>query len=745
MTASAMTPFGRLPGKITPRHRELLALVYVRQSSRHQVLEHTESTRLLYAMASRATALGWPPGRVEIIDEDLGISGRTIADRAGFQRLVTEVTMGHVGLVLGIDTSRLARSNRDWQQLLELCALSGTLLADADGVYDPAEHNDRLLLGLKGSMSEYEAHLIRQRMITARAAKAARGEMALPLPAGYVRRPSGEVVLDPDEQVRDTIRLVFRLFDRLGTAHAVMRYLVDHQILMPKRQYGGPDKGELIWRRAHRDAVLNILRNPTYAGAYAYGRRKLDPTRLVPGQPASGRTTRPLEEWEVLLPGRLPAYITFDDYQRNLTQIAANRSAPDAPRAPRDGPALLAGLVVCGRCGYRASVRYPTWAIDRPSPHVYNCAAQSSSYGAPFCQGMAGDILDDHLTEQVLNALTPAAVELSLHAAGQLQDERFAADKLWRERIERAEHTADLARRAFHLVEPENRLVARQLETEWEAALTALAALREDYDRFQQRTPTGLTDSERARIRALAEDIPALWLAPTTTDLHRKRIIRTVITSVEIDVIGVSERVQITTTWAGGHRTHTEIARPVGAVEQLSYYPQLAARITDLNDAGFGAVRIANQLNTEDIRPPRLRGQWKTSTPSRDQQTWPGQPPCRQPRQPHPRPGPGRERMAPFRPGTRTGHVPQPVQPVDPPRMDHRPPRSRAPIALDRHRGPGRSGAAPPDPRAAPRPTPTTPLPPTTRRRRTSRKAPQWDIQNGMRDLRLVVLGSGVQ
>ncbi|MEU2874224.1 recombinase family protein [Streptomyces olivoreticuli] len=421
--------------------------------------------------------------------------------------------------------------------------------------------------------------------------------------------------MDPDEQVQETIRLVFRLFDRLTTAYAVMCFLANHGILLPKRQYGGPDKGELVWRRAGRDAVLRILRNPAYAGAYAYGRRRLDPARLVPGQPASGRVEMPLEEWDVLLPDVLPAYITFDDYQRNLARIADNRHTKDSIGSPRAGPALLAGLVKCGRCGYRATIQYPSWTICHASPHSYSCGAQTSAFAGAYCQSVAGDLLDAHVSEQVLAALTPAALELSLHAAGQLQDERVTQDRLWRLRIERAEHTADHARRAFHLVEPENRLVARQLEGDWEHALTDLAALREDYDRFTATLPIGLSDSEHTRIRALADNIPALWHAPATTDIHRKRIIRAVLTSVEFTVIGVSERVLITTTWAGGHHSRTEITRPVGATEQLSYYPQLVTRITEMTNEGLGALRIAHRLNAEGLHPPRLRGgQWQTST-----------------------------------------------------------------------------------------------------------------------------------
>ena len=318
-------------GKIQGWHRDRLAAVYVRQSSRQQVLDHGESTRLQYGLTERAVALGWPASRVMVIDEDLGRSAANAAERPGFARLVAEITMGHVGLVLGLEMSRLARAGRDWHQLIELCTLAGALLADADGVYDPNEYNDRLLLGLKGTMSEVELHLIRQRMASGRLAKAGRGELAVPLPAGYARRPSGEVALDPDEQVQAVIRLVFHLFEQLGTVHAVLRFLVGHQVQIGMRERSGPGKGEVVWRAPHQQGLVNMLRNPAYAGIYAYGRSRTDRSRRLPGREHSGRV-RALEagQWLVRIDGALPAYISVEQYERNLARMAANRARADA-------------------------------------------------------------------------------------------------------------------------------------------------------------------------------------------------------------------------------------------------------------------------------------------------------------------------------------------------------------------------------------------------------------------------------
>ena len=338
-------PWGRSGQRIAPELCDRSAIVYVRQSSRQQVLDHSESTRLQYALVERAVALGWARSRVVVIDDDLGVLASVAESRPGFARLVTDVTMGRAGLVLGVEMSRLARTGRDWHQLLELCSLSGCLLADLDGVYDPAYYNDRLLLGLKGTLSEAELYLIKQRMLGGKLAKAERGELALPLPIGYVRRPSGEVVLEPDEQARDTVRLVFDTFDRLCTLNAVLRFLVEHDVRLPVRSRGGVNKGELEWHRPNRETLQIMLHNPVYAGYYAYGRRAIDPRRKQPGRPATGRVVRSMDEWRVLIPEALPAYISIERYRANLARLQANRQVAGSPGAERGGAVVFAGVL----------------------------------------------------------------------------------------------------------------------------------------------------------------------------------------------------------------------------------------------------------------------------------------------------------------------------------------------------------------------------------------------------------------
>ena len=595
----------REDGKIQGRHRDRLAVVYVRQSSRQQVLDHGESTRLQYGLVERAVALGWASSRVMVIDEDLGRSAANAAERPGFARLVTEITMGHVGLVLGIEMSRLARAGHDWHQLIELCSLSGALLADTDGVYDPNWYNDRLLLGLKGTLSEVELHLIKQRMASGRLAKAGRGELAFPLPAGYVRRPSGEVALDPDEQVRNVVRLVFHLFEQLQTVHAVLRFLVEHQVQIGMRERSGPGKGELVWRAPHQQGLLNMLRNPAYAGIYAYGRSRTDPGRRLPGQVHSGRV-RAIEAggWLVRIPDALPAYISIEQYERNLARMAANRARAVSVGAPRQGPALLAGLVACGICGHRMQVSYE--AGGRGQLHRYSCQRRHHTYGEPRCQQMAGPFLDEHVVAQLLSALAPAALELSIRAAGQVQAHRAQVERIWRQRLERAAFACDRARRQYQLAEPENRLVARQLESDWEDALAAHRHLAEDYERFTQDRPAQLSPAQLAAIRALAQDIPALWAAATTTDADRKKLLRAVVEQVQVTADGTSEKVQATVTWAGGTQTHAGLVRPVARLDQLSYYPLLTGRIRTLAGQGLTVAQIADRLAAEGLRTPRL-------------------------------------------------------------------------------------------------------------------------------------------
>lgn len=587
--------------KIQATHWERLAVVYVRQSTPQQVLNHQESTRMQYNLKERAIQLGWVSERVLTIDDDQGKSGASAEGRTGFQRLVSEVTLGHVGLILGLEMSRLARSCKDWHQLLEVCGLFGTLIADLDGVYDPAHFNDRLLLGLKGTMSEAELHILKQRMLQGRLNKAGRGELAFAVPNGYIRRPSGEVSLDPDEQVQSVVRLVFRKFEELGTLHAVLRFLVAHRIQTGVRIREGSHKGELEWRHPARMTIYNILKNPMYAGAYAYGRSQQDPRRKRAGRPNTGRVRMPRDRWRVLLKDRFPAYISWDQYERNLARLRSNRARAEEARAVRGGPALLCGLLICARCGSRMTVHYQ----GGKTGHRYGCQRMLVEFGTKACQGLAGPPLDRFVTERVLEALEPASLELSLTAAGHMEQEREALLQVWGQRLERAAYEAERASRHYRLVEPENRLVARQLAQAWEGKLLDQKELEEEHRRWEQEQPRTLTGLEQEAIRNLAQDIPALWKAPTTTDGDRKEILRQIVNRIVVDSQGQSERVGVTIEWIGGTKSTGQVIKPVRKLEQLTCFAALRERLDALVAQDLTVKAIAQRLNQEGFRSPK--------------------------------------------------------------------------------------------------------------------------------------------
>jgi DNA invertase Pin-like site-specific DNA recombinase len=587
--------------KILPRHLERLAVVYVRQSTMQQVLEHQESTRLQYGLVRRAVAWGWPEARVLVIDEDLGRSGTSAERRQGFQRLVAEVGLDHVGVILGVEMSRLARSSKDWHQLLEICALFGTLIADLDGIYDPSQYNDRLLLGLKGTMSEAELHILKQRMYQGTLQKARRGALRFALPIGYIHNAAGAVVYDPEAQVQHGIRLIFRKFEELGTRHALLRYLVRHDIHLGVRLREGPAKGTLEWRRANRMTLQNMLKHPLYAGAYAYGRRQVDPRKKQPGRPSTGRVTRPRPAYHALLQELVPAYITWAQYEQNLARLAANRARAETLGVVRHGPSLLAGLLVCGRCHCRMQVRYG----GPRQLHSYTCNRLATNYGGDYCQYLPGVPVDACVSQWVLTALEPAALTLSLEATARLEQERWDLDRLWQQRLERAAYEAERAARHYRLIEPEHRLVARQLAQEWEEKLTAHRHLQEEYERVVQAQPRSLSAAEREAIVQLAHNVPALWYAPTTTMAERKEIVRQIIQRVIVTGEGMSERLQITIEWVGGGTTAGVMTRPISRIEHLSDYPRLCARIRDMAQAGYNTSQITERLAHEGFRSPK--------------------------------------------------------------------------------------------------------------------------------------------
>ena len=608
---SPTSPVWRPSSKIRDRHWERWAIVYIRQSSPQQVLENRESRERQYALATLAQQFGWPADRVLVIDEDQGLSGKVSENRDGFKRLLTEVTLDHVGLVLGLELSRLARSCKDWHHLVEVCAVFDTLLYDQDGVYDANDSNDRLLLGMKGAMSEYELITLRNRLERGRDNKAARGELFLHLPIGYVKSPSGEAMKEPDEQARGVVQLVFDKFEELGTVWRVFCYLKQNKIQFGFRCLRGPKRGQLEWRRPTHNRILAMLRHPIYAGAYAYGFHRPGRKNPVTGQVEGGKWFLSPDEIRVLIQDRVPAYISWERYLANQQRLNENRSFPGSQGAARAGRALLSGLVVCGRCEHHMNVGYQPEKTKKP---YYWCDTHLFEERAQPCFGLKAPPVDELVAEQVLCALEPAAVDLSLQAATDIQRERERLHRHWRQRLERAQYEVERAERQYQSVEPENRLVVRTLEKRWEESLRQERQLREEHDRFLAQTPASLSDIEVERIRVVSANIASLWHAAETTPQDRKAIVRCLVDRVVVHVDQQSEYVDVTIQWHGGFASQHQVVRPVGCYTQLRDYDLLITRIKTLHQEGKSVPEIAEHLNQEGFVPPRRRGAFSVST-----------------------------------------------------------------------------------------------------------------------------------
>ncbi len=520
--------------KIRPDHLDRLAVIYVRQSTLFQVRENSGSTLRQYDLVKRAQDLGWTTPSIQVVDQDQGHSGSSAIGRDGFQWLVAEVGLGHVGAVLSLEVSRLARSCSDWYRLLEICALTDTLVIDEEGIYDPGWHNDRLLLGFKGSMSEAELHWLKSRLLGGKVAKAEQGTLRFRLPIGLVYDPAGRIVLDPDEAVQEAVRLVFSLFEQFGSALGVVMYFAEQHLRFPTRWWGGKQADELIWGRLTHGRVLNILHSPLYAGAYVYGRTQFR-SRTLPGEEprVKGRTRRiKQEEWPIVLLDQHPGYVTWDQFLGNQRQLDDNRTwrAEDHRGAVREGPSLLQGIVLCGSCGRRMSIRYQRDG----SLLMYECNQAHRQLATKTCQTLRGDRIDQAVVQCFLEAVQPAHLEVALSALDSLEARAKQVDQQWQRQIERAQYEADLARRRYKAVDPDNRLVARSLEREWNEKLAEVEKLEREYALGPRQAALSLTAAQREQIRQLANDLPAVFHAPTTTFVQRKHLLRWLIKDVTL-------------------------------------------------------------------------------------------------------------------------------------------------------------------------------------------------------------------
>ena len=581
----------------TTAHRAKLAYVYVRQSSLNQVKQHQESTELQYRLVERAVALGWPHERVQVIDEDLGKSGAGSVERHGFQKLIAEIGLGNAGLVVSLDASRLARNNRDWHQLLELCSVFAVLIADGERLYDPRAYHDRLLLGLSGIMSEAELHQIRMRLHQGERQKAARGELRLPLPAGLVYDRTGAIVLNPDDEVQARLHLVFAKFRELQSARGVMRFLRASGLPLPVRPLLGPSPHEVIWREADSARVRDILHNPAYAGAYVYGRRQKDPSLSRPGS-LTGTVKVATADWAVCLQAAHPGYIGWEEFMANQRRLADNVNRYEAGHAgvPRKGSALLQGIAICGRCGRRMSLRYTGPNGDYP---VYCCRSDRDQQGSALCQEVRALPVDTLVERLLLDALAQDRIAIALEAVGQLEEESRQLERQWTLRRERARYEAERAWRQYHAVEPENRLVARSLERAWEEKLRAVEVIEQEHARWRSEEPLVIGAADRAKLQALGENLPRIWHAATTSAADRKRILRFIVREVALDQKRAPGQVCLKIVWQTGATSEHRLQRRVHTYRDYIDLERLRQRIAELNGARKMDGEIAAILNQE--------------------------------------------------------------------------------------------------------------------------------------------------
>lgn len=545
--------------KIKPGHTQRAAFVYIRQSSPSQVENNRESTARQYALVERAYQLGWAKDQITVVDEDLGISGASAANRSGFTRMISEVALGRVGIVLGLEVSRLARNNADWYRLLDLCGMTDTLIGDSDGLYHPALFNDRLVLGLKGTMSEAELHIIRARLEGGIRNKAARGELRRGLPVGFLwGEQDGEVRFHPDQAVTGAIRTVFDRFTEFGSARKVWLWFRSEGLPLPLRQ---GVEGDVRWVAPTYTAIHHMLTNPVYAGAYAYGKTKHE--RYVDGEGNVKKRTRrlPVREWAVLLPEHHAGFIDWATFQANQERIDSN-THPEPHQgggAVREGSALLQGLATCGNCGRRLRTHY----LGRASSPGYHCAGKHIVAGRGlYCLNVGAVAIDTAVAKTFLEAVTPAALDATIEAMRQLEANQDAALSQWRLEVERSRYEAERAERRYRMVDPENRLVARGLEAEWEDRLRELSSAEAELHRREQQQPRACSEEQLARLRALGADLHLVWSAPATTDRDRKELLRTLLEEVILSVNKSEHTAHLTLRWRGGTVTPLDVALP---------------------------------------------------------------------------------------------------------------------------------------------------------------------------------------
>lgn len=582
--------------KVSAEHLKRGAYLYIRQSTLKQVIENTESTQRQYALREKAVALGWPIDRVTVIDSDLGQSGAQAADREGFQKLVAEVGLGNAGIVMGLEVSRLARNSTDWHRLLEICALSNTLILDEDGIYDPAHFNDRLLLGLKGTMSEAELHVLRARLRGGALNKAKRGELKIPLPIGFIYNTENRPILNPDTQIQESIHMLFKIFKESKSAWSTVKLFRDRGLKFSRQQRTGICKGEIIWGPLTHSQTLRIIKNPRYAGVYAYGRARH--TKLLGGKWSSKKI--PKEQWHALLPDSHPAYISLEEYEQNQKQLLQNAQTYGEDRRkspPREGPALLQGIVICGCCGRRMTLRYATRSPGDIYP-IYVCQRSAVDSAERLCQCIPGASIDEAIGELLIASMTPLALEVALNVQAQLHVRLEEADRLRKKRVERAQYEAELSRQRYMQVDPRNRLVADTLEADWNGKLRAVVEAQEEYEQQRIADEQALTVEQKEKILSLATDFPKLWNDNKTPDREKKRMVRLLLEDVTLTR---GEQISVNIRFKGGATTMLSLPVPLSAFMARKTRPEIVEEVDHLLEQ-YHDTEIAEILNSRGIQ-----------------------------------------------------------------------------------------------------------------------------------------------
>lgn len=594
-----------MSAKVLDQHRQRRAYIYIRQSTMGQVRHHQESTERQYAFEQRALEMGWPAESIRILDRDLGQSGRQSTDREDFKTLVTDVSMGRVGSLFALEASRLARSNLDWHRLIEICAVTDTLVVDEDGCYAPGDFNDGLLLGLKATIAQAELHFIRARLQGGKLNKAKKGELRFPLPVGLCYGDEGQIVFDPDQEVQGAVRLVFDAFAETGSAYGVVQHFAQKQLRFPKRAYGGAWAGKLIWGRLTHGRVLGILKNPSYAGAYVFGRHRSGKEVSADGEVRTRTKPVPMDSWQVRIDDHHEGYITWRRFERNRELLEKNRTNGEETLLSgpaREGLALLQGLLLCSRCGRRLSVRYKGNGGIYPT---YDCnALRRDGLSTTSCISVRCNLLDAAVSKRVLEVIEPARVEVATAAFEELEKRDDAVSRQWQMRIERAEYEARLAERRYEEVDPSNRLVASTLEKRWNDALVGLEELRAQLAEFQSREALTVTAEQRAEVLALAEDFPRLWNAPSTKAKDKKRLLRLLVKDITVERIAERKIVVLHVRWQGGAVEDIEVTLPPKAADQVRYPEEVVQRVRELARAQPDD-QVAEALNREGRRPAK--------------------------------------------------------------------------------------------------------------------------------------------